>query len=363
MASRLKTIWAHYLYLREDAEIQGRYPPSTAPCYPVPGKKFMIMRTEIAAPPENMLGGFNTLGKVPSFDELTEPVSADDVLQSKPDGKKKWALLGLNKVLPFKSESKGDEDEGERGSRLPPPPPPTKTRKTPSRSASGTSTPSSEGTSRGGSPVFDAPRYIFRFVLNWYPPAAMPTVEMMLTNPRLPSPAHSWISSRGWSSGLPPAAPGLPPITRRISGSTQMGLINEARNASPLDGSEPVPGRGSFSSVFTRTTGDKSSPGSSGRPSLNLGAVDRRMSGSQGSPSSPGSHRAPGLLLEGSIQPVKPTGALSKSAVYSGRALAEWSIVVHECNTFVDRRREEGILSLGDVEVPTLTLENYRRIG
>ncbi|MBE3044106.1 hypothetical protein IMZ48_16350, partial [Candidatus Bathyarchaeota archaeon] len=49
--------------------------------------------------------------------------------------------------------------------------------------------------------------------------------------------------------------------------------------------------------------------------------------------------------------------------VYAGRALAEWSIVVHECNTFSDRRREEGVLGLADMEVPMLSLENYRRIG
>lgn len=350
VASRLKTIWAHYLHLREEAERHGRYLPSTAPCYPTPGKKFMIIRTELTAPLENLPMGFDSIGKVPSFDELTEPVSVDDALQSKPDGKKKWALLGLNKVLPLKGDPRSPDDDAERGSRLSLPP--SKAQKTSGRRASRTSSRSSESASRAESPITDSPQYIFRFVLNWYPPAAMPPAERILSHPRLPAPARSWVNARHGSGSEPPAAP---PITRRISGSTQTGLINEARNATPLDGSEPVPGRTSISSVLTRTTGDKSSPGGSQCSSLNLSQPDGGVTNSASSLDS--------LEAEGDTQPVKPTGVFARSAVYSGRALAEWSIVVHECNTFAERRREEGVLALADVEVPTLSLENYRRIG
>lgn len=305
----------------------------------------MIIRSEVNAPPANVLPGFDTVGKVPGFDELTDRLSTDDVLQSKPDGKKKWALLGLNRVLPFRSDSKSPrDDDDDRGSRLPPPPPKA------GRRRSGTSSPS-EPVSRAESPVYDAPRYVFRFVLNWYPPAAMPPAERILTRPRLPSPAQSWISNAGESA---PIAPGLPPMTRRVSGSAQMGLINEARNASPLDGPEPARTSGSRPSMFARTTSEKSSSDSSERPSLSLTLLDRDVTGSPDSLSA---------LNEDSVRPVKPSGVFSKSAVYSGRALAEWSVVVHECNVFVDRRREEGVLGLADVEVPALAVENYRRVG
>ncbi len=54
------------------------------------------------------------------------------------------------------------------------------------------------------------------------------------------------------------------------------------------------------------------------------------------------------------IRPVEPKGSSVLTSKYAGRALAEWSMVVSECNTFVDRRRDEGILGLRDVEVPTL---------
>jgi hypothetical protein len=57
------------------------------------------------------------------------------------------------------------------------------------------------------------------------------------------------------------------------------------------------------------------------------------------------------------IRAERPAGAFAAGAVYAGRALAEWAMVVGECNSFVDRRRDEGVLGLSDVEVPTLGVE------
>jgi hypothetical protein len=67
--------------------------------------------------------------------------------------------------------------------------------------------------------------------------------------------------------------------------------------------------------------------------------------------------------MEPMTKPVKPTGFYTKNAVYCGRALAEWSLVVFECNNFVDRRREEGVLGLSEVEVPVLGMEGFRKLG
>lgn len=50
-------------------------------------------------------------------------------------------------------------------------------------------------------------------------------------------------------------------------------------------------------------------------------------------------------------------------AKYTGRALAEWALVVGECNNFVERRRSEGVPGLKWVEVPTLGVEGFRRFG
>lgn len=50
-------------------------------------------------------------------------------------------------------------------------------------------------------------------------------------------------------------------------------------------------------------------------------------------------------------------------AKYAGRALAEWTLIVAECNNFVERRRAEGVPSLRLIEVPTLGVEGFRRLG
>lgn len=50
-------------------------------------------------------------------------------------------------------------------------------------------------------------------------------------------------------------------------------------------------------------------------------------------------------------------------AKYSGRALAEWFLIIAECNNFSERRRSEGVPSLRWVEVPTLGIEGFRRFG
>jgi hypothetical protein len=60
---------------------------------------------------------------------------------------------------------------------------------------------------------------------------------------------------------------------------------------------------------------------------------------------------------------VKPTGPAAQSSGYAGRSLAEWALVVHECQNFFDRRKTEGVSSNKLVETPTLAVENFRMRG
>lgn len=46
---------------------------------------------------------------------------------------------------------------------------------------------------------------------------------------------------------------------------------------------------------------------------------------------------------------------------YVGRALAEWSLVVGECDVFFARRRDEGVPNDRLVETPTLGVENFKK--
>jgi hypothetical protein len=64
------------------------------------------------------------------------------------------------------------------------------------------------------------------------------------------------------------------------------------------------------------------------------------------------------------VKGIKPTSRLAiEGAKYSGRALAEWELVVWECQNFFERRKAEGVPGNRFVETPTLGVEAFRRPG
>jgi hypothetical protein len=76
--------------------------------------------------------------------------------------------------------------------------------------------------------------------------------------------------------------------------------------------------------------------------------------------------RVPGTSHEVAPRDPAEGGASVESvarAKYAGRALAEWTLIVGECNNFVERRRNEGVPGLKWVEVPTLGVEGFRKFG
>ena len=58
---------------------------------------------------------------------------------------------------------------------------------------------------------------------------------------------------------------------------------------------------------------------------------------------------------------IEPRGASRARARYCGRALAEWAVVLGECQSFFERRKNEGVPSNKFVETPTLGVEVFRR--
>ncbi|WPH02029.1 Hypothetical protein R9X50_00488400 [Acrodontium crateriforme] len=57
----------------------------------------------------------------------------------------------------------------------------------------------------------------------------------------------------------------------------------------------------------------------------------------------------------------EPTGESRARAKYCGRALAEWTLIVSECQGFFERRKNEGIPNNKLVETPVLGVEVFRR--
>ncbi|KAI1811474.1 DUF1765-domain-containing protein [Poronia punctata] len=348
--TRLKTVWSHYLWLRQRTEQEGKFPPSTAPSFPTPGKRFMIIRTEVPTVQRAFTTSFDSSPDTPRLDLAGGPPTDFDSMDTPPrearDGpgtpKKSWNILGKVFSLSGQTGALDDletlrRDTAAARSSLSLPP------RLSTGTASITSATTSDTDSIGSSPTFDAIQYHFKFMLSWNHAGTMPPPNRILTRPRLPSPAQSWVTVKGhW--GTPPPAAGHPAPTRAVSGSALPGLVNSARNAGSLETAT------SPSSVSSLALDRRSSLGQASSTDMN--DDDKPLHNTLGL----------GLAKENLVHPVQPSGPYAMSVKYAGRALAEWSMVVAECNSFVERRREEGVLGLQDVEVPALGVEGFRKV-
>ncbi|KAI1098893.1 DUF1765-domain-containing protein [Jackrogersella minutella] len=356
--SRLKTVWSHYLWLKQVSEQQHKFPPSTAPSFPTPGKRFMIIRTEVPMVQSGLMMGFDSSTPPPPQVDLspnpaTDFESMDSVDYADPPifQKKRGSLLG--KLFSFTGSNTSNDLETVRretaASRSRP--------ILPSKGSANVSPPGSDSDSIGSSPTYEALQYIFKFTLSWNAAGTMSPPNRILTRPRLPSPAQSWVTAKGRTGSPPPPAAGRPAPTRAVSGSPNPGLVDSAKNADSFEVSSPHRTPVAFdrrqslsqSSLIDRDDDD---------PRLNspISTVSRSRDESHiRNPISP--------MQDPIIMPVEPKGVFATGVKYAGRALAEWSLVVAECNSFVDRRREEGVLGLSDVEVPALGVEGFRKLA
>ncbi|KAF3769260.1 DUF1765-domain-containing protein [Cryphonectria parasitica EP155] len=403
VADRLKQAWSHYLWLKQTADAAGKLPPSTAPCHPQPGKRFMIIRIEVPPPHTGLLQtGFDIMNSAvgshetsPTESSQSESSGDPPTAQADPTNKKRWSILG--RMLSFTSSSgpsapaaaeaakrnntpSNDLEAVRRetaAERSKPPPPPK------GSSTSG----ESDASSTGSAPVYDTAQFVFKFTLGalpWNPSLDMISAastmlstlprERPLSRPRLPAPAQARVSARAASSGSredspPPPSPGMPPPERMYSGTSQGGLISGARNATPLEDGDAEAGpsqSGDFSGFnfnlpeIQRVTSIETIDVFVKSPAPDNDSVASSSRGSSGRLEVP---RGRTEAKRQVVQPIQPVGIFKDRATYSGRALAEWSIVVHECNSFIDRRRDEGVCGLKDVEVPSLGVENLRRMG
>ena len=60
--------------------------------------------------------------------------------------------------------------------------------------------------------------------------------------------------------------------------------------------------------------------------------------------------------------PLEPVGPMAGPSKYAGRALAEWAILITECQNFFERRKAEGVPSYQLVETPTLGVDPFRKV-
>ncbi|PTB69937.1 DUF1765-domain-containing protein [Trichoderma citrinoviride] len=366
-SKRLKSVWSHYLYLKQAAEEAHQAGPATAPMSPTLGKRFIIIKHEVAVPQPGLFATFDTFTKASSIISLANDTNSDPTVVTKSDPKRKWSFL---KLLSFgstastaqnnteASASKPSADEGLQNARR-------EVANSRARQITPATPPKTAGSdnsadSDGSNPVYEEPKFTFKFVLGWpQPQQQAPSLDRTLACPRLPTPAQSRLGFKPKRGG----GPTLPPLmipTRKFSGSSQSGLVQAARNAnaSPLGSPVLEAHRQPFASGGAIPEEEASMSGSEADSGISIPS-DLKLFPSPNVQPTPSEE----WTGEARVGPVKPAGAFLKNLVYSGRALSEWSLVVAECNNFVERRRDEGVASLDDVEVPLLGVEGFRKMA
>ncbi|KAH7326625.1 hypothetical protein B0I35DRAFT_139997 [Stachybotrys elegans] len=360
--TRLRLVWAHYLWLKEAAEMSGRAAPSSSPTLPTPNKKFVIIRQELNIPQPGLLADTTTYVRPSSSDKGTD--HCDGSATPKGD-KKRWSLLG--KVFSLATNSSAEEDApapgvqrrpsweddflnvrretAEARSRQGPPPPPKLTKVT---------APTADAFA--ASPVFEEPQFIFKFILAWQQTTA-PSRNRVLVRPVLPGPAQTRLRLKNRSGTATPPSPSLKPNTEASSGSIDDDFVDTTRDATPLASAHGAsqPSNDYFGEVMQGFE-DSTLLFSKEKTSSESDSLGAPWTGIKLDSASPdrGSE---------ATQPEKPVGMYSRNAVYTGRALAEWSGVVFEYNNFIERRRDEGVISLEEMEVPQLSAEGFRKLA
>lgn len=297
LSERLQTVYGHYTYLRNDAQLSSTLEPSTTPCNPAPGRCLIIVRTDPLISTARGLSSF-------AFDGLSSPQTAalkrSSPMDSRPtsgsstssseqedDSTKRWGIfrtiIGTSKQQRPRSESP-TKNEPAQPSNTPPAPP----RKN--------SPPAQQQQQQPDQPSYRS--FCFKFSLEFTTHRRSDLSPMRLHPPRLPSPAQTLLLNN-------------PTRTVRTSTLTPQSPIGTTGGVSGAYGVDPT--------------------GTAGR------AIEHKG--------------------------VRPEGAAVATAKYSGRALAEWELVVWESQNFFERRRGEGVPSNAAVETPTLGVEAFRRPG
>lgn len=208
LSDRLRTVWSHYLWLREQAESRRALPPSTQACNPAPGRRFLIIRNDnpIVTNAQPFLS-FDGVVQSPTARRASasskpspeRPLSSASVdSQDFPDEtatKGRWNILrSLIGAVPKQTVKSKSNDAPKKDKEN------TKPNDSGVPSGVPNTTPESkEGpTATAPSPPLPTHRsYSFRFSLEWVDKRFGTYQNMRLSPPRLPLPAQVLLQEKG----------------------------------------------------------------------------------------------------------------------------------------------------------------------
>ncbi|KAH8694920.1 hypothetical protein BGW36DRAFT_298792 [Talaromyces proteolyticus] len=321
LLDKLEQVWAYYLSFQSRAAKERKAQLSSAPCSPAPSRRILIIRCDNQQPsPTNLFVSFDRVstpqstlsnGSYRSHGVLTvDPNGFPSESQSAP--RRRWNMLknmfaGVNNPKPGEVTPPGSSDENDinpmdnfMGDVI-----------TPTVSSSSQDSGSQPGDDSDSFQELQTPhqQYIFKFSLEWqqYTP---PSKNRRLFSPTLPN-----------------------------------GTLHHIQY------------------IRSKTLHDSTTDDDSGAE----GSIDE-LKGDQRD--TDGSNASTNESYMSNKISVDETEAIDVSKLrnehlvaskYAGRALAEWAIVVSECDNFYDRRRDEGVPTDDLVEIPTLSVDNFRK--
>jgi hypothetical protein len=206
LSERLRSIWSHYLWVRDQAEINNAMPPSTQACNPAPGRRFLIIRNDnpIVTNTQPFLS-FDGVVQSPTSRKSSisnsppeRPLSAMSTdSQDFPDEtatKGRWSMLRSFMSGTPKQTSKSKNHE------------PSRKDKENAKATSNGAAKSAQETLSHSQPEASSPppppapthrSYSFRFSLEWVDKRFGIYQNMRLSPPRLPLPAQVLLQSKG----------------------------------------------------------------------------------------------------------------------------------------------------------------------
>jgi hypothetical protein len=201
VSDRLRSVWSHYLWLREEAEHRHALLPSTQACNPAPGRRFLIIRND--NPVVNNGGPFISFDgfvqspnrRLSSANAVPEPEvrpisaqSEDSDFGEEEPAKGRWSLLrsfiGAPKQSPKSKSANSVRTEASKPSTASP----SSTAEPASTTKVPTEAPRPRPTHRS---------FSFRFSLEWVDKRFGTYQQMRLSPPRLPLPAQVHLQTKG----------------------------------------------------------------------------------------------------------------------------------------------------------------------
>lgn len=346
LAARLGSIWSYYLSSQSQAE-KGLGPPlSSAPCSPAPGRRIIIIKNDTGPPRNNLFLTFDRVAPTNSAVQETSYANHGSMRGLLPNGstpdppppKKRWNILKTMFTSPSNPRP---------GEVTPPGSSSEEAEQNPLDSSTGSDnnnkdkgsedeTISNNETQRPRTPHQPCS---FRFSLEWLDRPQWPTKNRRLFPPPLPIPAQLVLQAQRARA-----------TENENSNSTTPNQDNGENKPNPDDEIRTVDSENKSKTTSTTATTTTSPPTS----------FPNTVSEEKASLTNPSQGQVSPPPLP---PPLPPPELRDKSVVaskYAGRALAEWAMVVSECDNFFERRRDDGVPSNRLVEIPSLGVENFR---